>query len=342
MPQYTLGYLSNVLGATLKGGDSRTLITAIAPLSDADVGDLAFLADPKYRHCLSSTHASAVLLTAADAENCSVPCLIVDNPAVQFVKVAQLYEQKIAQAAGIHPTVIMGGECQIDATVSMGAYCVVGNRVKIGKNSILLPGTVIGDDVEIGEKCLLHPHVTLYSRCIIGSRVIIHSGAVIGSDGFGNVNHEGKWLRSPQLGRVCIGNDVDVGANTTIDRGALGDTIIDDGVKLDNLIQIGHNVHIGAHTAMAAQVGVAGSTRIGKHCMFGGKAAINGHITICDQAIIMATSGVSKSIKEPGIYSAAMPVSAHQTWIKNMACFNKLSDMYKRLLRLEKKLEKEV
>ena len=342
MPQYTLGYLSNVLGATLTGGDSRTLVTAIAPLADAGDGDLSFLADPKYRQYLSSTKASAVLLTAEAAEHCPVPCLVVDNPAVQFVKVAQLFEHRITPPAGSHPTAVIGAECRIDSTASIGAYCVIGDRVTVGKHSILLPGTIVGDDVEIGEKCLFHPHVTIYSRCLIGARVIIHSGAVIGSDGFGNVNHEGKWLRSPQLGRVRIGNDVDIGANTTIDRGALGDTIIDDGVKLDNLIQIGHNVQVGAHTAMAAQVGVAGSTRIGKHCMFGGKAAINGHITICDQAIIMATSGVSKSITTPGIYSAAMPVSAHQTWIKNMACFNKLSDMYKRLLRLEKKLEKEV
>lgn len=342
MPEYTLGDLSNILGATLRGGDSRAVVSAIAPLADAANGDLSFLADPSYRHYLSSTKATAVLLAAKDAEHCPVPCLIVDNPAVKFVQVARLFERKITQPCGIHSTAVISEGCSIDPTASIGAHCVIGHRVIIGKNTLIFPGTVIGDDVEVGEHCLLHANVTLYSCCLIGSRVIIHSGAVIGSDGFGNINQEGKWLKAPQLGRVRIANDVEIGANTTIDCGALGDTIIDEGVKLDNLIQIGHNVHIGAHTAMAAQVGVAGSTRIGKYCMLGGKAAINGHITIGDHVILTAITAVSKSIVDPGVYSSGIPAEPYSVWSKNTVRFTKLNDMYKRLLKLEKAVEKEV
>lgn len=342
MSQYTLGELSHLLGAVLQGGDSSTLITAIAPLPDAGSGQLSFLADKKYAKYLLSTKAEAVLLAAEYAADCPVACLVVDNPAIQYVQLAQLFARKISQPQGLHSTVIVGDACFLDPSISIGPRCVIGNRVTIGKNTIILPGTVIGDDVQIGDGCMFHANVTLYNRCIIGSRVTIHSGAVIGSDGFGNVNQEGKWTKLPQLGRVRIGDDVEIGANTTIDCGALGDTIIEEGVKLDNLIQIAHNVQVGAHTAMAAQVGIAGSTKIGKYCMFGGKVAMNGHITISDRVIVMATSGVSKSITEPGIYSAAMPALGHKTWIKNMACFNKLSDMYKRLLKIEKKMEQEV
>lgn len=341
MPQYTLGELSHLLGAVLQKGNSGTVITAIAPLVDAGSGQLSFLADKKYAKYLSSTKAEVVLLTAEYAADCPVACLVVDNPSTQFVQLARLFERKVSQSPGLHPTVIVGEGCCIDSSVSVGPYCVIGNNVTIGKNTIVLPGSVIGDDVKVGDDCLFHAHVTLYNRCIIGSRVIIHSGAVIGSDGFGNVNQGGKWIKSPQLGCIRVGDDVDIGANTTIDCGALGDTIIEEGVKLDNLIQIAHNVHVGAHTAMAAQVGIAGSTKIGKYCMLGGKVAINGHITICDRVIIMATSGVSKSITEPGIYSAAMPALAHKAWMKNMACFNKLSDIYKRVLKIEKTVEKE-
>ena len=340
MPEYTLGELAHLLSASLKGGDSATIVSAVAPLSTAHHGQLSFLVDAKYRQQLQHTKASAVLVSEIEAANCSVPCLVVENPAVRFIQVAKLFETPMSVSIGIHPTSVIGEACVIDATVSIGPHCAIGKRVTIGRRTVIGAGTVIGDDVTIGDDSLLHAHVTVYRRTVMGSRVIIHGGVVMGSDGFGNVNQEGQWLKSPQLGKVRIGDDVEIGANTTIDCGALEDTIVEDGVKLDNLIQIGHNVHTGAHTAMAAQVGVAGSTKIGRYCMIGGKVAINGHITICDHVILTATTAVNKSITTPGVYSSGIPADAHSVWSKNVVRFGKLNEMYKRLLLLEQMLVK--
>ncbi len=339
MVQYSLGHLATLLGATLKGGDPSTIVHAVAPLSDAGAGQLAYLADAKYRKYLKATQAEVVLLGSEDAADCPVAMLIVDQPAVKFAHLAKLFERQIKTRPGIHPTAVVGELCDIDATVSIGAQCVIGDGVKIGRHSKILPGTVIGDAVSLGEDCLLHARVTVYPDTQIGSRVVIHSGAVIGSDGFGNANAGGKWLKLPQLGRVVIGDDVDIGANTTIDCGAIGDTVIEEGVKIDNQIQIGHNVRIGAHTAIAAQVGIAGSTTLGKYCMIAGQAGITGHITICDRTIVSAASGVSKSITQPGIYSAHFPAVPIMEWNRKLARMLKVDQLHKRVVQLEKAIK---
>ncbi len=336
MTQYTLGYLANFLGATLNGADESTVISAVASLSDAHAGQLAFLADPKYSKHLAQTRAEVVLLNAQDALNCPVATLVVDNPAMKFTQVASLFEHNISQESGIHETAVLGRACHVDPSASIGARCVLGDRVIVGPNTKILPGTVIGDDTVIGGDCLIHANVTFYHAIQVGARVTIHSGAVIGSDGFGNANEGGKWKKMPQLGRVIIGDDVEIGANTTIDRGALGDTILEEGVKLDNQIQIAHNVQIGAHTAIAAQVGIAGSTQIGKYCMIAGQAGITGHIRICDRVIISAMSGVSKSITSPGLYSAHFAAMPIMQWNRKLVRILKTDELYKRVVTLEK------
>ncbi|MGB6976126.1 MAG: UDP-3-O-(3-hydroxymyristoyl)glucosamine N-acyltransferase, partial [Gammaproteobacteria bacterium] len=299
-------------------------------------GQLSFLGNARYRRHLLTTKASAVILTAKEAANCSTAALIVDDPYLAYAKAATLFQRIPVAYAGKHPTAIIGQGCQIDKSVSVGAQCVIGNQVKIGANSIIEPGTIIGDEAIIGTDCHLWSRVSLYYRVQIGNRVVIHSGAVLGADGFGLTNEQGVWHRIPQLGGVVIGDEVEIGANTTIDRGALEDTIIEQGVKLDNLIQVAHNVHIGAHTAIAACVAIGGSTKIGKYCMIGGGATISGHLEITDSVIIIGTAVVSKSISEPGIYSSGTGLMPHREAIKCAARYRQLDDIVKRLKQLEK------
>lgn len=341
MPTYTLGQLAESLHATLHNGDPGAVVVAVAPLAEAGAGQLSFLADAKYRKHLVQTRAEVVLLSEADLADCPVPALVVDDPAVAWAIVAGLFQRQIRQASGVHETAVVGVDCAIDTSASIGARCVIGDKVTIGKNTRIMPGTVIADSVVIGDDCLVHANVTFYQNVIMGSRVIIHSGAVIGSDGFGNVNQNGHWVKTPQLGRVVIGDDVEIGANTTIDCGAIGDTVIEDGVRLDNLIQIAHNVRVGAHTAMAAQVGVAGSAQIGKQCLLGGQVGVVGHLSIADGTIITSKSGVSKSIKERGIYSSGMPAIPHAKWNKCVARFRQLNELAKDVSTLKKVVNEE-
>lgn len=336
MAQYSLGDLVTLLGATLKGGDESAVVTAVAPLSEAGPGQLSFLADAKYRKHLKTTRAEVVLLSEADALDCPVPALIVDRPAIQFTQIAKYFERQIHQPIGIHPTAVIGEGCVIDATASIGPRVVIGDHVVIGAHTKILPGTVIGDAVQIGSDTVIHPNVTIYSETVIGSRVVVHSGAVLGCDGFGNTFEAGRWVKMPQLGHVVIGHDVDIGANTTIDCGALGDTVIEDGVKIDNQIQVAHNVRIGAHTAIAAQTGIAGSTEIGKYCMIGGQVGITGHISVCDRTMVSAASCLSKSITEPGLYSAHLPAMPIMEWNRKLARILKVDALYKRVVNLEK------
>lgn len=341
MPVFTLDELASKLEATLIGDASpSTVITKIASLSDAKSGDITFLVNPKYRKQLSVTQADVVLLSHDDAVDCPMTALVVDDIAKAFLSLVYLFEEKIEAPSGIHPSTVIGDDCQIDSSASIGARCVIGHRVHIGKDTIIEPGTVIGDDVHIGANCLFHANVTLYRRVRIGNAVILHSGAVIGSDGFGNQKHNGRWVKIPQLGAVVIHDDVEVGANTTIDSGAIGDTVIGKGAKLDNLIQIAHNVQIGEHTALAAQVGIAGSTRIGAHCMLAGKVGVVGHVDLCDYVTVLSYTGVSKAINTPGVYCGLSQARPYKEWCKNTARFGKLDSMYRRLSKIEKTLEK--
>jgi UDP-3-O-[3-hydroxymyristoyl] glucosamine N-acyltransferase len=334
---FSLQQLAQHLSAELHG-DPQCEISGVAPLDKATKGQISFLSDPKYQSFLTTTSAAAVILSAKDAAIYTGNKLVMNNPYLGYAKVATLFIPKSATKPGIHPTAVIGEHCHIAPTASIGAHCVIGENVTVGANTRIGPGCTIGDSSSVGENCLLHAQVTLYHRVTIGNGTILHSGVVIGADGFGMVNDQGVWHKIPQLGGVKIGEHVEIGANTAVDRGALEDTVIEDGVKLDNLIQIAHNVHIGAHTAIAGGTVVAGSVKIGKYCMIGGGVAISGHLQITDKVILTAKAEVGHSITEPGIYSSGMPYQPNLQWRKNITRFRQLDEMARRLKRLEDKV----
>ncbi len=338
LPRYTLGEIADLIGSTVQG-DSTVPVCGIAPLELAKAGDISFLDNQKYRKFLETTQASAVILSSQDAKLLSIPALICENPYVGYAKVANLFNPKFEYEQGIHPTAVIGDGCNIAENVSVSAHCVIENDVTIGAGSYIGPGSVIGRGSSIGEHCHLWANVTLYHGVKIGHKVIIHSGVVIGSDGFGIANDEGKWLKVPQLGGVIIEDDVEIGANTAIDRGAMGDTLIEEGVKLDNQIQVGHNVRIGAYTAVAGCTGISGSTKIGKHCRISGMVGFTGHFEVVDGTVISGMTMVSKSIKTPGIYSSGTVLEPHHKWRKNAVRFRHLDDMAKRITELEHQLK---
>ncbi len=315
-------------------GDGSRRITQVAPLERATSDQISFLANPKFRQQLQLTRAGAVVLSPAAATACPGFHIICDNPYAYYARVAQLLNPPEHAEAGIHPSAVVITD--LPGLVRVGAHAFIDTDVRIGSGTTIGPGCVIGRGAVIGEGSRLHANVTVYPGCVIGRNAIIHSGAVIGADGFGMAREsDGSWIKIPQIGRVVIGDDVEIGANTTIDRGALGDTVIEDGVKLDNQIQIGHNVRIGAHTAMAGCVGVAGSARIGSRCTFGGAAMILGHLTIADDVNISSATLVTKSITQPGTYTGAMPFEPHREWMKNAARLRHLEDMATRIRQLE-------
>lgn len=334
----TLQELAIALGATLRG-DPQCRIVGLAPLERAKQGELSFLTSPQYRKYLSGTHASAVLLGQEEADLCSLPVLITDNPRLALAKVAALFDQEEeAEPTGIHSTAIIGEDCLIPKTVSIGAYCVIGNNVVFGEHVVVEAGTVIGSFCEIADNSHLKPRVTLYKKVKMGRNCLIHSGAVLGGDGFGFAQQEGRWVKMPHLAGVTLGDRVEIGANTTVDRGMLEDTFLADDVIIDNLVQIGHNVIIGERTAIAASSAIAGSARIGRDCLLGGGVRISGHLEIGDKVYITGTTGVNHSIMQPGTYSAGFPAKPNAQWRKNVARFQYLDDMAKRLRSLEKHL----
>lgn len=333
---FTLDEIVSRLGGELIG-DVRIRIHQVATLENAGPAEIAFLANPKYRKHLKSSQAGAVVLAPTDAPGCPLPCIVTDNPYAYYARVAQLLNPTKQAPSGIHPSAVV--ESDFDPSVSIGAGACVGRDVRIGVGSVVGPGCVIGDGVTLGAHARLHGDITIYPDCRIGARVIIHSGAVIGADGFGFAREtDGSWIKIPQIGRVIIGDDVEIGANTTIDRGALDDTIIENGVKLDNQIQIGHNVRIGANTAMAGCVGIAGSARIGRRCTVGGGAIILGHLHVADDVNISAATLVTKSIAEAGTYTGAMPFESHRDWLRNAAQMRHLDEMAEKLRLLEARL----
>jgi UDP-3-O-[3-hydroxymyristoyl] glucosamine N-acyltransferase len=335
--KYSLKELADFLGAALHG-DPQCVIFGIAALDKAKAGQISFLEKADYRQHLAKTEASAVILRAEDFKEVKHNVLIVPDPYVAYAKLTALFVEKQNGQKGIHATVIVGKDCKIDNTANIGPYSVLGDAVKIAEHVEIGPGCVIGDHVEIGSETQLRSRITLYNSVKIGERVLIHSGAVIGADGFGMANDKGKWQKIYQLGSVVIGNDVEIGANTTIDRGALDNTIIEDGVKLDNQIQVGHNVQIGAYTAIAGCVGIAGSTIIGKHCMIGGGVGISDHIKIADGSVIAGRSNVAKSIEKPDIYASIIPAMPRRIWWRILTRIMQLDDFAKRLQKLEKHL----
>ncbi len=333
-----LGQLAEFLGATLSG-PAELEITGLATLQEAGPGQLSFLANPQYRKYLGDSHAAAVLLKAADAEGFAGHALIVADPYLAYARISHLFDPKPRAVAGIHPSAVVASDAQVDASASVGAFAVIESGAQIG------PGVAIGAQCFIGARCVigeggwLAPRVTLYHDVRIGKRVVIQSGAVIGGEGFGFANEKGVWQKIAQIGGVSIGDDVEIGVNTAVDRGALADTRIGDGVKLDNQIQIAHNVQIGDHTAMAACVGISGSTKIGKHCTIAGGVGMVGHIDVCDGVFVSGMTMVTRSITEPGAYSSGTAMQTLGEWRKSAARIRQLDEMAKRLQQLEKRVE---
>jgi len=319
-------------------GDAEVRISQIATLEKAQPNHISFLTNSKYRTQLADTRAGAVILGEADAEATDLPRIISDNPYAYFARVSALFNPLPEAKPGVHPGAVVGAGAQIDSTASIAAMAVIGAGATIGAFSVIGEGCCIGANVVIGSHARLYPGVVVYHDCVVGDNLIAHSGAVIGSDGFGIAMDEGRWIKIPQIGRVVIGNDVEIGANTTIDRGALDDTVIEDGVKLDNQIQVAHNVRIGAHTAIAGCVGVAGSTTIGSYCRIGGSAGILGHLQIADHVEISSFTLVGKSIKKPGSYSGIFPFSSNEDWRKNAVHLRHLDDLAKRIKTLEQEI----
>ncbi|MGJ7548241.1 UDP-3-O-(3-hydroxymyristoyl)glucosamine N-acyltransferase [Pseudomonas alloputida] len=334
----TLGQLAEALGATLKGPEALQ-ITGLATLQEAGPGQLSFLANPQYRKYLDNCQAAAVLLKAADAEGFAGNALIVADPYLAYARISHLFDPKPKAVAGIHPSAVVAEGAQVDASASVGPFAVIESGARIGANVSIGAHCFIGARCVVGEGGWLAPRVTLYHDVTIGKRVVIQSGAVIGGEGFGFANEKGIWRKIAQIGGVTIGDDVEIGVNTAVDRGALSDTRIGDGVKLDNQIQIAHNVQIGDHTAMAACVGISGSTRIGKHCMLAGGVGLVGHIDICDNVFVSGMTMVTRSITEPGSYSSGTAMQPLADWRKSAARIRQLDDMAKRLQQLEKRVD---
>lgn len=337
---YKLGEIARLIDANLKGDPHRS-INGIMTLQSATSGQISFLDNKRYLKYLSQTQASAVILRPEYAANSPCDSLITPDPYLAFAKIAKLFEVPRCVSVGIHPTAIIGEKCQIHPSASIGAFCLIGNQAFIAEGVVIASGCQLGEGISIAANTRLEPNVTLYANTVIGARVIIHSGSVLGSDGFGLAKEKEVWVKIPQLGKVIIGDDVEIGANVTIDRGALEDTYIGKGVKLDNQIQIGHNVHIGDNTAIAGCTGIAGSTHIGKNCMIGGGVCINGHIQITDNVIISGMSSVVHSIHTPGIYSSTASAQKQREWQKNSARFRQLDNIVKRFKKVESFLKKE-
>lgn len=331
----SLGELATQFSCELIG-DPDVMISSVASLRGATPGSLTFLASPAFFPELPTTAAAAVVLRAEHAAECPVNALLSDNPYAMYARMAAAICPPPQYAAGQHASAVVADSASIDPSVHIGANAVVGERSKIAANTVIGAGSVIGPDCSIGEDCRLAANVTLVSDVRVGDRCIIDSGAVIGSDGFGHAPTSEGWVKVPQLGGVVIGNDVEVGACTTIDCGAIGDTVIEDGCRFDNHVLIAHNVRIGAHTALAGMTGIAGSTTIGKRCMFAGKSSAVGHITICDDVIVSGMSYISKDVTEPGTYVASFPAQKAGVWGKQLARFRRLESLIGRVKKLEK------
>ncbi|TLX54043.1 UDP-3-O-(3-hydroxymyristoyl)glucosamine N-acyltransferase [Stutzerimonas nosocomialis] len=334
---FTLGDLAERLGATLRG-DGAMPIRGLATLQDAGADQLSFLANAQYRKFLGSTRAGAVLLKADDAAAYAGAALVVDNPYLAYAQASHLFETRPPVAPGVHASAVVSATAEVDPSASLGAFVVIEEGAWIGPDVVIGAHSVVGARSRIGAGGRLAARVTLYHDVVIGERVVIQSGAVIGGEGFGFAKEAGAWQKIAQIGGVRIGDDVEIGANTTIDRGALSDTLIGNGVKLDNQIMIAHNVQIGDNTAMAGCCGISGSTKIGANCMIAGGVGMVGHIEVCDNVFVTGMTMVTRSISEPGAYSSGTAMQPAGEWKKSAARIRQLDDMARRLQQLEKGL----
>jgi UDP-3-O-[3-hydroxymyristoyl] glucosamine N-acyltransferase len=319
----TLGELAVRFGCELRGDPLRE-VDSVGTLSDAQPRAVSFLAESRHRAALQQTQAAVVVLEARFAADCPVAALISSNPRATYARIAAWLYPPPPVIPGIHPSAVVAADAHIDPTAWVGPLTVIGARTQIGAGASIGPQCVLGADVVIAAQVRLVARVTLCDGVTLGARSLLHPGCVVGSDGFGVALERGAWLKIPQVGSVCVGADVEIGANTTIDRGAIGDTVIGDGVKLDNLIQIGHNVRLGAHTAIAGCTGISGSTVIGERCQIGGACAIGGHLAITDDVHITGFSMISHSIPKPGVYSSGIPFEDARTWRRMVARFKRL------------------
>lgn len=331
----SLGKLAAQFGCELIG-DPDTVVNSVAPLSDAAPGSLAFLSNPSYKPQLSSTKATAVVLRAEDAGDCPVAALVSDNPYATYARMAAAVCPPPAYNPGIDDSAVVSSSAVVASSAHVAANVVIGDRSTVGENVYIGPGTVIGPDCVIGDGCRFISNVTFVRDIRAGAGCLFHSGAVIGSDGFGNAMTAEGWVKVPQLGGVSIGDDVEIGANTAIDCGTNGDTVIENGVRIDNLCHIAHNVHVGEHTAFAALSAIAGSTVIGKRCMFAGNSGAIDHISICDDVIVTAKSFVTKDVTEAGTYAGSFPAAKAKTWARQLARFRRLEHLIGRVKKLEK------
>jgi UDP-3-O-[3-hydroxymyristoyl] glucosamine N-acyltransferase len=331
----SLGEIASALGGRVVG-DAAVLIEQVGSLEHAGARQIAFLASPRYKARLAATRAAAVVL-APEAEGLTaLPRIVSPDPYPYFARLSQLLNPVPAALPGRHPSAHVDPAARIAASARIEAGAVVCAGAEIGERAWIGAGCYLGEGAAIGADSRLHPSVVVYAHCRIGARALVHSGAVIGADGFGLAREGERWLKVPQIGRVLIGDDVEIGANTTIDRGTVDDTVIEDGVKLDNQIQIGHNCRIGAHTAMAGRAGVAGSAVIGRRCTVGGAAVILGHLSICDDVHVSAATVISRSIRKPGTYTGMYPFDENASWARNTALVRHLAALAERLGALEK------
>ena len=326
------------LGGELRGENVRVL--RVAPLTSAGPEAISFLANPKLQRHLAATNAGAVIVAPKFADACPRPCIVHANPYAYYARVVGLLNPPRPAPQGIHPSAVV--QSTLPASVSVGPQAVVGRNVRCGERVVLHPGCVIGDEVTLGDDACVYPRAVIYAGCVVGCRAIIHAGAVIGSDGFGFAKDGDDWVKIQQIGRVVLGDDVEVGACTTIDRGALDDTVIGRGVKLDNLIQVAHNVRIGEYTAIAGCTGIAGSTTIGARCTIGGAGMIVGHIDIADGVHVSGGTLISKSVRQPGHYTGVYPFEKHEDWLHNAAQTRHLDALAARVRELESRLKQQL
>ncbi|MBU1726520.1 MAG: UDP-3-O-(3-hydroxymyristoyl)glucosamine N-acyltransferase [Candidatus Omnitrophica bacterium] len=334
--QKTLKEIAKLIGGEVVGEDN-VVITGVSGIKEASSGDITFLANPKYFPLIDKTRAAAII-TSKDVTVSSKPIIRTENPSLAFIKVVESFSAyEVIHPKGIHKTAIIGNNVSLGSAVALGPYAVIGDNASIGDNSVIYSNSFIGHDTKIGKNCLVYPNVSVRERILIGNRVIIHSGAVIGSDGFGYINIEGKYHKIPQIGTVEIGDDVEIGANTCIDRARFDKTIIAKGTKIDNLVHLAHNVIVGENTIIVAQAGISGSTVIGKNVTIAGQAGLVGHITIGDGAVLAAQAGITKSVPANTIVSG-YPARQHDKAKQVNACVQNLPKLYETIDGLKKKI----
>lgn len=333
-PSYSLREIADRFGGEVVG-DPDVRVSHVATLENAGDGAIAFLANPRYLRQVGATKAAAVILPPSARDATSAARIVDDNPYLYFARVSSLLNPRREPVAGIHPSAVIAPDAVIAGTAEIGPFAVVGAGAHVADGAAIGAGSSLGENVRIGRDSRVYPAVTIYAGCTVGERVIVHSGVVIGADGFGIAFAEDRWIKVPQVGAVRIGNDVEIGANTTIDRGAIDDTVIEDGVKLDNQIQVAHNVRIGAHTAIAACTGIAGSVQIGRYCRIGGAVGIAGHVNITDRVEISGHTSITKSIDKPGVYSGVYPFEPNREWRRNASQLRHLAEIARRVNALE-------